>query len=161
MPNLKFETKNPGSLGLPIWLSVLMVSVFSIPLFAIPLIPLKEVLSTPLLMLLYPIACFPLTVLYVLKRLMTRYALRVYENGDAHIVFPFKTVHLKRGSLREVVVATRFVSAVNGYRTWIQFVAVSGNILASLSPNAFESEPLQQFIAALMETNPNLVFRST
>jgi hypothetical protein len=159
MSRVKFEAKNPGSLGLPIWLSFLMVSLFSIPLLLIPMIPISEIVKTPALLVFYPIAVFPLGVLYVLRRLMTRYGLRVYENGDARIEFPFKIVQIKQGTLREIVVQTRFVAALNGYRTWIQFVDLSGRILASLSPNAFASEPLHQFIAAVKETNPGVDFR--
>ena len=117
MQRIKFFTKNSGNLGLPRWLSFIMVTAFSIPLLALPFIGVKDICEPPLLVLIYPAAFFPLSILYLLRRLMTRYALRVYEDGSSDIIYPFTTVHIPRDRLQALVFETRFIAAVNGDRT--------------------------------------------
>lgn len=159
MQRILFATKNPGKLGVPLWIAIVMVVAFSIPLFALPFIRLSDIYETPLLILIYPAAFFPLSLLYLLRRLMTRYALRVYEDGSLDVIYPFTAIHIPRERLQELFFETHFIATVNGNRTWIRFVDSKAEVIATLSPNAFDRESLDGFIAALKATNVGLKVR--
>jgi hypothetical protein len=155
--NVLFQTQNQGSFGVSSLLEIFLFMVFAMPAIVLPLFTFHELPETPWVALLYPIGFFPLGVLFVLKRLMTRYALRVYETGAAEIVFPFRTFRIASEDLSRIVLETAYVAAVSSNRTWIRF----DRILTSLSPMAFSSEELQLFFEAIQKANPSLVIQTS
>lgn len=151
-----FEARNPGKLPVPGCLGCLMVAVFGMPALMLPLITWKEVPQNPWLLLVYIGAFFPLGVLYVLKRLMSRYNLRVFQDGSVELVYPFKSVRIPQAELASVVLQSTYVGAIQGPVTALVFASRDGRLLASLQPQAFGGDVIARFIAALRSVNPDV-----
>ncbi len=160
MNALLFHAENKGSLGLPRWILFLMITMFGLPAVVLPLFTWHELGQNPLLVILYIVAWFPLGVMYFLKRLMTRYGLRVYQDGQVEIVYPFSIQRWNVHQMSEVQHKRHFVGATHSYRTWIHFFDLEGKHLCSLSPMAFQAEDLATFTSQLKLLNPKLVIAS-
>ncbi len=153
-----FEYKNRWTLGMPRPIQFIMFLVFGFPAL-VPLMTWKLVAETPWIIVLWIACCFPLTVLYVLGRLMSRYGLRVFSNGDVEIIFPFSRVSIAGNNLKGIVAERFYVEATKGYVTWIRFVDAGGHVLASVSPIAFPSETWSGFVESLRQAKPGLDVR--
>jgi hypothetical protein len=151
-----FEARNPGKLPVPGCLGCFMVGVFGMPAVMLPLMTWKEVPQNPWLLLVYIGALFPLAVLYVLKRLMSRYNLRVFQDGLVEIVYPFKTVRITQAELASVALQSTYVAALNGPRTSLVFTSRDGRMLASLAPQAFGGDAITRFVETLRSVNPDV-----
>ncbi len=116
----------------------------------------QEVPESPILLLVYVWAFFPLAVLYVLNRLFRRYGLVVYEDGTADIIYPFSTVRFRAQSLARVFQEQWYVAATKSHQYWLRFVDREGKLITSLSPLPFESSDLQNFLENLRKINPEL-----
>ena len=153
---LVFSARNPGRLPVPGVLGCVMVVAFSLPAVMLVATTWKELPNYPWLAAAWVGSLFPLAVLYVIRRLMTRYNLRLYADGLVEIVFPFKTVRIARGELASVTAQGVYVAAIRARRTWLVFASRDGKVLASLSPSAFEAGVVERFLGALREVNPQV-----
>ncbi len=103
----------------------------------------------------YVLAFFPLGVLFVLRRLMARYALRLHADGAVELVLPFKTHRLPAGSLARVVFSAVGV-ANRGRQTFAGFVGVDGRVAASVAASAFSTAQWRDFLDALRKAAPHV-----
>ena len=71
-------------------------------------------------------------MLYVCARLISRYALSVYANGDTEITYPFSVVTIRNSELASIVSERHYLEATQSYVTCVRFVDRRGKILASL-----------------------------
>lgn len=150
-----FRAKNPMSLGVPAVIQWLMIIVFGFPTI-LPLLTWKLVPGIPWVVILWPICFFPWLVLYGCARLISRYALIVYANGNVEITYPFSVATIRSSELVSVVSDRHYLEATQSYVTWVRFVDRSGKILASLSPIAFSPETFSLFLRHLAEVKPDL-----
>lgn len=142
-----FETGNPGRLAVPGLLTVLMTALFGGIAAMLVATTWSLLPANPWLAAVWVAALFPLAVLWALKRLMARYALRVFADGAAEIVLPFKRVHIAPGAL--TAIARRDASVGNGLRrTWIDFAGPDG-VHATVAARAFSPAQFDAFAAAL------------
>lgn len=153
-----YHHQNPIRLGLPWSIQAIMFAVFSIPLM-FPLLTWKLVPEMPWIVLLWPIALFPMGVMYMLARLMSRYGVTVYATGDTLITFPFQRVSIKREQLASIVLEKNYVAATKSYMSWLRFADKSGKVITSLSPQALPDEALGKYLEALQSTNPALIIK--
>lgn len=135
---------NSGGWKILIWL---IGSVFALPPTALVLSTFHELSETPWLAIVYVVALLPLAILLLLYRLIARYRLRFYRNGDAEIVFPFSTVRLDRQNLSQITIKRHFQPSTNSHREWIHFIDKSGKTITSLAPLAFSQTEIEQFFA--------------
>lgn len=151
-----FAYRRPAGMGLPVMIQVVMFIAFGLPAVACVLFTFQELPQNPWLFGLYLVSLFPLAVLYLLTRLMSRYALAVYENGDLEITFPFSREVLPAGSVARVSSDSRYVAATASQWTWFRFVGQEDKILLSLAGSAFPQNVLADFLAAAKSVNPKL-----
>lgn len=153
---LIFEFHHPRGLGLPIFIQIVMIVAFGMPSIACFLFTLQELPQHPWLVLVYLVSLFPMAVLYLLARFMGRYALKVYENGDLEVTFPFSKKILSSGSVSKITSDSRYVAATKSTMTWIRFVSHEGQILLSLAGSVFAKQVFDEFVAAAKSANPQL-----
>ncbi len=151
-----FSYRHPAALGLPLVIQFVMVIAFGMPAVACVLFTIHELPGNPWLLLLYLAAMFPLLVLYVLARLMSRYGLVVFRNGDVDIIYPFSKVSVNAGKLGSIVSDSRYIPAMKSHMTWFRFVDNDGQIIFSLAKNAFSHQVYSDFFAALQAANPGI-----
>jgi hypothetical protein len=151
-----FSYRHPTSLGLPIIIQLVMVVAFGGPALACIMFTLQDLPQNPWLVFLYMVACFPLVVLVILARLMSRYALAVYGNGDLEVTLPFSKVTVAAGKLDSIVPESRYVAATKSQMTWLRFVDHDGRVILSLSSSSFSNQVFDDFFAAARATNPTL-----
>jgi|GEM_PF-3283116 hypothetical protein len=157
-PYIVFQHKNRVGLGLPILIQILMIGVFALPL-SLPLLTWKLIPENPALLILWPISILPWTMLYLLARLISRYGLIVYSNGDTTLIFPFNTTTIKGEQLGSIVVEKNYMAATKSYMSWVRFADAQSNVLASLSLSAIPSEAMTKYLVALKSTKPDLVIK--
>ncbi len=134
-----------------------MFIAFGMPAAACILFTIHELPQHPWLILLYVISCFPVAVLFVLRRLMSRYALAVYENGDLEVTFPFSRKVLPSGSIEKITADSRYVAATQSRMSWIRFVGQKDKIHLSLARSTFSDQVFADFFAAAKARNPKLI----
>lgn len=144
-----------GGWKILIWL---IGTVFAIPSTALVLFTFHDLNKAPWLAILYLVSLFPLAVLLVLYRLITRYRLRFYSNGVAEIVFPFSTVRLDRENLSQIMIKRHFQPSTNSHREWIHFIDKSGKTITSLAPLAFSQAEIEQFFAMFRQYRTDVTF---
>ena len=142
-----------GGWKIVIWL---IGSVFTLPSIALVLFTFHELGETPWLAIFYVLSLFPLAVLLVLYRLMTRYRLRFFSDGEAEIVFPFSTVRLDRNNLAQVMIKRHYQPTTNSHREWIHFIDKNGKTITSLAPMAFSHAEIEQFFAMIRQHRPDV-----
>ncbi len=150
-----FRAKNPMTLGVPAIIQWLMIIVFGFPTI-LPLLTWKLIPEVPWVVILWPICFFPWLVLYACARLISRYALSIYANGDIEITYPFSVATIRSSELASVVSERHYLEATQSYVTWVRFVDRSGKILASLSPISFSPETFSLFLTHLGQVKPDL-----
>ncbi|MBX3577903.1 MAG: hypothetical protein KF723_11885 [Rhizobiaceae bacterium] len=151
-----FETGNPGRLGVPPAGMILMIVVFGFPAVMLPATTWSLVPEFPIMLpAFYLLALFPLAVLFVLRRLMSRYALRLLNDGTVELVLPFKTIRLSAATLSRVVFS-RAGTANRGQQTFASFIDARGTVAASVAASAFSSGQWQGFLDALRTLAPHI-----
>lgn len=152
-----FVMQNPGELPVPLFIQFIMYAVFSLPLIVIP-ITLREVPESPWLLLVYVAACFPLALMWGLKRLMGRYAVAVHEDGRLVVTLPFKSQTFAAGALQRVAFNTvrAQVGGTVQNRTWVQLIGAGDTLLTQFASTAFSGEQIQDLLQALRQVNPQL-----
>jgi hypothetical protein len=150
-----FQTGNPGKLALPGFATIFMAVVLGFPAVVLPPMTWDLQPEMPILLpVLWIGACFPLAVLYVLGRLMSRYALRVFSDGSIDIVFPFKTVPIDAGKLASVRQASGGSQRMR--QVFVQFVTIDGKVAADVARNAFSTVQWSGFFDALRQAAPQV-----
>lgn len=164
MGEIVFQTGNPGKLPVSGCMAAFMIAMFSIPLFAIPTtFPLLG--EHPVLIpFTWLAACFPLAVLYVLARLMGRYALRVGAAGWVEIVFPFRTQRLQPGDFAAIVIQNTSLAVYTAggamKRADVKFVRADGKVAAFVALSAFSAAQWEGFLAAVREVRPEVAIQA-
>lgn len=151
-----FQAGNAGGLPVPPVIGCFMMGAFGLPAVMVVATTWRQIPQYPWLLLVYLASLFPFLVLWVIKRLMSRYALRVFSSGDVEVVFPFKTVRIGRFDLATVAITSNYVHAINARRYWIVLADRAGKTLATFSPSAFTPQSLQAFVAAVLQVNPSV-----
>lgn len=156
MAAIIFETGNPGRLGVPAFLAVFMVVIFGMPAILLPATTWDMVPEHPVLLpAVYVLAFFPLAVLFVLRRLMARYAMRLFADGAVELVLPFKTHRLAAANLARIVFSAAG-AANRGRQPFANFVGPDGRVAASVAASAFSTGQWHAFLDALRSTAPNV-----
>jgi len=153
--NLRLEIGNPGRLALPGVTVVFMCVMFGLPGIMLVATTWSMLGEYPVLLpLVWLGAAFPVLAVYVLKRLMARYRLRLFDDGAVELDFPFRSVRIGRDELAAIRRRGAYVSQGNVQRSWIEFISPGNSALATLPGNTFTTEDLERFFAALRGTNP-------
>ena len=155
-PGVVFETGNRGTLPVPRVIGCLMVVVFGVPALMLVATTWREVPKYPWLIAVYLASLFPFLVLFVVSRLMARYALRVHADGGVDVVLPFKTVRIAKADLAAITLTSTYVAATNARRSWVVLSSPDGATWTTFSPSAFDAKAFEQFLAAVREVNPNV-----
>lgn len=158
--DLVYEMRNSGQLGVGGCLTSVMLIVFGgMPLMLIAM-TVQDIAEAPIsLPIFYLVSFLPLGILYVLWRLMKRYALRIRRDGEVELVLPFKTIRMARGELGSVKTAevraeTPGTSPMR--RTLAYFIGADGQVKANVAMAAFTGEQWQGFFAALSRARPEV-----
>lgn len=162
MTEVLYQIKNPGELPLPKPIVWLMYVMFSMPLLMIPM-TLTDVPETPGLLLAYPFCFLPLGVLWLLKRLMGRYAITLFHDGRLEVTLPFKTDRFAAGTLKRVAIhQTRMhISGRVTVRTFLQLIGANDKLLAHFDVAAFPQADVEGLLAALRQLDPQIPIQHT
>ena len=155
-----FEARNSGQLGVGGCLTAVMLIVFGgIPLGLVAM-TVGEIGEAPILLpLFYLVSLFPLAVLFVVRRLMTRYRLRLERGGTVEVTLPFKSVRLAPGELAAVRTAS-VAAATPGTSSmqiaYAHFIGTDGQVKASIAMRVLSPEQWRDFFAALSQLHPGV-----
>jgi hypothetical protein len=163
MSNVKvlFQTKPVEGLPLPRWILAIMVFSFSLPLMVIP-ITMKLVSSNPWVLVFWVGAAFPLTVLYLLRRLFTRFSMILYSDGGMLLIQPFARLLIAPGQLHSVMAMTQQAhisgqgAAVRVPIPWLFFYDATDKQITRVSPMAFGAEDTSEFLRLLAQHFPGV-----
>jgi hypothetical protein len=152
-----FKTQPVEGLPVPMWIAAIMVVSFALPLLVIPM-TFNQVTSNPWVLLFWLAAPFPLTMLYLLRRLFTRFAIALYADGSVEIVQPFSRCTIAAGKLRSVIAMRQQMHLGEpGMRTsipWLYFYDAKDQQITHVSPAAFRAEDIAGFLRMLAERFP-------
>ena len=155
-----FRAGSRGGFGVGGCAGWFMLAVFGPLPFALIAFTINRWHELPVaLTIFYVLSFFPLAVLFVIGRLISRYALAVERDGTVEIVYPFKTVRLGPTDFSRVVVQTAHLGYNQGvpiHRPDVKFARADGSVAASVAMNAFSSEQWQAFLAALRGARPEV-----
>ena len=155
-----FRTGSKGGLGVGGCGGYYMLAIFGPLPFALIAFTLNRWHEAPVaLTIFYVLSFFPLAALYVIGRLISRYALAVERDGTVEIVYPFKTVRLGPGDFVRVTTQAAHLGYNQGMairRPDVTFVRADNSIAASVAMNAFSNQQWQDFLAALRSARPGL-----
>jgi hypothetical protein len=156
-----FEIRNRGGLPLPAVIQGIMLLVFAMPLIVIPM-TFSEVAKHPMVLLVWLAACFPLALMYVLKRLFTRFAVALYQDGGVRITQPFTTHNISREQLATIVTRTN-QAHVGGANTaarvavpWMYFFDSADKKLAQVSPAGFDASDIEKLLGEVRRLRPDV-----
>ena len=156
-----FEARNSGQLGVGGCLTAIMLAVFGgIPL-GLVVMTLPEFGEAPVMLsIFYVLSLFPLAALYVLRRLMSRYRLRLERGGTVEVTLPFKTVRIAPGELAAVRTA-EVTAATSGNtpmrRAFAHFIGTDRQVKASIAMSVLTAEQWQEFFTVLSRTRPDVL----
>lgn len=155
-----YEMRNSGGLGVGGCLTTVMLVVFGgIPLMLVAF-TIGEVSEEPVLLpLFWLVSLFPLAALFVLRRLMQRYAVRLRNDGGVELILPFKTIVLEPGELvavrpDTVNVATSGTAPMR--RSFAHFIGPDRSVKASMAMSPFTDAQWQEFFARLVQVRPEV-----
>lgn len=155
-----FEAKNAGQFGVGGCLTSWMYIVFGGMPVLLVLMTIGEFSEAPVgLTIFYILSLFPLAVLFVLRRLMARYALRLYRDGAVETVLPFKSIRIAPADLAairtaSVSAATPGTSSIR--KAYVYFLSRDGASQAVVAASAFTDEQWQGFYKALAGVRPDV-----
>jgi hypothetical protein len=155
-----FEIRNRGGLPLPPVVVWIMIAVFSLPLILIPM-TIGEVKAHPTVLLAWVGACFPLGLLYVLKRLFTRFAVALFADGSVRITQPFTTRTIPRERLATIVTKTNQANIGGGATgrvavPWLFFFDSTDTQLEKVSPSGFDGGDVSNLLAEIQRLRPDV-----
>ena len=155
-----FEMRNSGDLGVGGCLTIVMLVVFGgIPLMLVAM-TWQELDEAPVLLpVFWLVSLFPLGALYVLRRLMRRYAVRLRHDGGVELILPFKTIRLEPGELvavRPDTVSVATPGSAPVRRRFAHFIGPDRSVKASLAMSAFSDAQWEEFLARLARVRPDV-----
>lgn len=157
---LVFEARNTGQFGVGGCLTGWMYIVFGgIPVMLV-LMTIGDFSEAPVgLTIFYVVSLFPLAVLFVLRRLMARHALRLYRDGAVEAALPFKSTRIAPANL--AAIRTASVSAATPgtspiRKAYVYFLSRDGTSQAVVPASAFTNEQWQGFYTALAGVRPDV-----
>lgn len=155
------EIRNKGGLPLPGIIQGIMWVVFSFPLIVIP-ITFSEVAKNPKVLFFWIAVCIPLTVMFVLRRAFTRFAIALFQDGSVRITQPFNTQSISRDQLA-VIVAKSNNAHIGGSTApirmaipWLHFFDATQKKLATVSPSGFDAVDIQKLLAEIGRLRPDV-----
>lgn len=155
-----FRTGSKGGLGVGGCGGAFMLAVFGPLPFALIAFTINVWHEAPVgLTIFYILSFFPLAVLFVIGRLISRYALAVERDGTVEIVYPFKTLRLSPSDFAWVTTQAAHLGYNQGMpirRPDVKFVRADNHIAASVAMNAFSPQQWQDFLAALQSVRPDV-----
>ena len=158
---IALEIRNKGGLPLPGFIQAIMLVVFSFPLIVIP-ITFSEVAKNPKILFFWVAVFIPLTVLYVLRRAFTRFAIALFQDGSVRITQPFNTQSIAREQLA-IIVAKSNNAHVGGAGVpvrvaipWLHFFDAGHKKLATVSPAGFDAADVQKMLAEIGRVRPDV-----
>lgn len=160
--DIVFQAGANNGLGVGGCLGAFMVGVFGIIPLALIAFTASAWREMPVILtIVWLVSFFPLAVLFVLSRVLRRYALIVGRTGWVEIVYPFKMVRLEPGDFSEVAVQSSHLGYQQGVplrRTNVYFIR-PGHVAATVAMQAFNQEQWRDFFAALRSVRPEVVVR--
>lgn len=156
-----FQTGNPGRLAVPGAIAIFMTLVFGAPALMLVATTWRDLPDQPVLLpVLYLGSLFPLAVLFVLRRLMSRYALRVFDDGGVELVLPFKRRRFAAGALSGIRLQKVTMAVYQGgaamRREHVHFIGADGSPAETMAVGAFSRSQWDAFFASLRERLPGL-----
>ncbi len=158
---IALEIRNKGGFPLPGIIQGIMWVVFSFPLIVIP-ITFSEVAKNPKVLFFWLAVCIPLTVMFVLRRAFTRFAIALFQDGSVRITQPFNTQSIARDQLA-VIVAKSNNAHIGGSSApvrvaipWLYFFDASHKQLAQVSPAGFDAADVENLLAAIGRVRPDV-----
>lgn len=158
---IALEIRNRTGLPLPGIIQGIMLVVFSFPLIVIPM-TFSEVAKNPKVLFFWVAVCIPLTVLYVLRRAFTRFAITLFKDGSVKITQPFNAQSIPREQLAVIVTKTNQAHIggagvpVRAAIPWLFFFDPAHNQVAKVSPAGFEAEDVNQLLAEIRRVRPDV-----
>ncbi len=159
--NVVFEIRNRGGLPLSPVVQWIMIAVFSLPLVLIPM-TIGDVKAHPMVLLLWIAACFPLGLLWALKRLFTRFAVALFADGGVRITQPFTTRTIARDQLATIVTKTNQAHIGGGSAPgrvavpWMFFFDRTDKQLEKVSPSGFDGDDVSKLLAEIQRLRPDV-----
>ena len=158
--NLVFEARNTGQLGVGGCLTTWMYVVFSVIPIMLVLFTIGEFSEAPVgLSIFYVASLFPLAALFVLRRLMSRHALRIAGDGTVEVALPFKSVRIAPANLASIRAAS-INAATPGTspirKAYVYFLSADGTSQAVVPFSAFTQAQWQDFYSALARVRPEV-----
>lgn len=155
-----FRAGSRGGFGVGGCAGWFMLAVFGPLPFALIAFTVNRWHELPVgLTIMYILSFFPLAVLFVISRLMSRYAIAVLAGGTVEIVYPFKTMRLGPGDFSRVVMQAAHLGYAPGgpiHRPDVKFARDDGAVAASVALNAFSPEDWQGFLVVLQRVRPDV-----
>jgi hypothetical protein len=113
--------------------------------------------QNPALILVEPLLLFPVTAVFVATRLISRYAMHLYANGDVEVVQPFRRTRITPAELVGVQHRSFRSQNVGGATMfWMDFIGHDRKVLLSTSTQPFPLADTQAFVRALAARHPGL-----
>jgi hypothetical protein len=116
----------------------------------------SEIPAHPWVLILDVVAFFPVAVVYTATRLIGRYAMHLYANGDVEIVQPFRTRRLTAAEVVGVSHNAVRNAATGATMTWLHFIGHDQKVLLTTSTQPFPPADTRQFIEAIAARHPDL-----
>jgi hypothetical protein len=155
-----FEARNAGQLGVGGCLTTWMYVVFSVIPIMLVLFTIGEFSESPIgLSLFYVASLFPLAALFVLRRLMSRHALRIAVDGTVEAALPFKSIRIAPADLASIRAASVNAAAPGASpirKAYVYFLSVDGTSQAVVPFSAFTQAQWQDFYRALAAVRPEV-----
>ena len=155
-----FEARNTGQLGVGGCLTTWMYVVFSVIPLMLVLFTIGEFSESPIgLSLFYVASLFPLAALFVLRRLMSRHALRIAGDGTVEVALPFKSIRIAPAdlaSIRAASVSAATPGASPIRKAYVYFLSDDGASQAVVPFSAFTQTQWQDFYRALAAVRPEV-----
>ena len=158
--DIAFEMRNTGDLGVGGCLATWMLVIFGgMPLVLVAM-TWQELGEEPVLLpIFWLVSLFPLAVLFVLRRLMRRYAVRLRRDGGVEVILPFKTIRLAPAELAAVrtdTVSVATPASAPARRRFAYFISPDRQVKASLAMSAFGDDQWREFFSRLAELRPDV-----
>ena len=155
-----FEVRNSGQLGVGGCLTTWMYVVFGGMPILLVLFTVQEFSEAPVgLTIFYILSLFPLAVLFVLRRLMARHALRIAGDGSVEVALPFKSIRIAPGDLDSLRTATVNAATPGSSpirKAYVYFLSADGTSQAVVPASAFTEAQWQEFYRALAGVRPDV-----
>jgi len=158
--SVALEIRNKSGFPLPGIIQGIMWVVFSFPLIVIP-ITFSEVGKNPKVLVFWLAVCIPITVMFLLRRLFTRFAIALFDDGSLKITQPFNSQSIAREQLATIVARSNNAhvgggAAVRVAIPWLYFFDSADKQLAQVSPAGFDAADVEHLLSAITRLRPDV-----